>query len=430
MASLTSDIGVPGLNKVEWFSIIEKEQTDDFIDDLITEILDTTADLCYKKYIEKQLNPYAVNKCKEIVLKFIKWQFLDKDPGNEECEDESWGEVNEPEAPQIDSWARGVVPIVRKQTRQTLNVPSHSGSTSSLNSSKYGMSRRSSANSVVSYSPKRRGSIAPSTGMSPKQSQPYIPYQRHLSYDYSKRQSSASQTAEALAKISAKPKSSGAKKKSQTSTQKRKPITSSKDRDKEADKRLQADALFLEETKKEQEEISRINREAQYVGHTYDHEGKIIGIKRLNPDNLPKFKVKAQVEFYGSKKTPNNNQSQTELNDKGKKTGKGDKGKNRDKNKEEISSAEDIRGLGVQGISANIMENIQLVPGVTIREGENVKKGPMKGMPQTVTKYLQSAHGRDVKPVPKELTTMEKLALEDIVEQEPIVRTNSSSGQQ
>ena len=82
---------------------------------MVAEILDDLVfsawDLVYSREIERLVYPYTVEWAREIVEQIVEWQFLERDEGELNTEvDVNWQEDEEPEAPETDSWARGVVP--------------------------------------------------------------------------------------------------------------------------------------------------------------------------------------------------------------------------------------------------------------------------------------------------------------------------------
>lgn len=104
---------VPGkFNDQDWNWMLDKDGSEDFIEDIVDEIIDTSLDKIYKLYLERQLLPFTVTMAKEAILQVIEWQFLSRDEGETELEStgEGWIEDEEPEAAVTDCWAQGSVP--------------------------------------------------------------------------------------------------------------------------------------------------------------------------------------------------------------------------------------------------------------------------------------------------------------------------------
>ena len=56
-------------------SMIEDESSQDFVLDLLDEILDCTAQVIHNKYIQSQLQPYSVHAAKDLLLQIIEVKF-------------------------------------------------------------------------------------------------------------------------------------------------------------------------------------------------------------------------------------------------------------------------------------------------------------------------------------------------------------------
>lgn len=104
---------VPGkFNDQDWNWMLDKDGSDEFVEDIVDEIIDISLDKIYKLYLERQLLPFTVTMAKDAILQVIEWQFLSKDEGETELETtgEGWVEDEEPEAAVTDCWAQGSVP--------------------------------------------------------------------------------------------------------------------------------------------------------------------------------------------------------------------------------------------------------------------------------------------------------------------------------
>lgn len=61
--------------------MLERDESDDFIADIIDELCNSALDIIYKSYIDKQLIPYTVSQAKDAIVQIIEWQFLSRDEG-------------------------------------------------------------------------------------------------------------------------------------------------------------------------------------------------------------------------------------------------------------------------------------------------------------------------------------------------------------
>nr|XP_039254326.1 uncharacterized protein C2orf81 homolog [Styela clava] len=111
--AVSNDI-IPGrMTVADWNKISGVEDDDEFVSQIVEEILDITMDKCYDKYVWKQVLPYTVFKAKDDLLDIIEWRFLSHDVGELDVKvNHGWAEDNEPEPGIIDSWAQGSVPII------------------------------------------------------------------------------------------------------------------------------------------------------------------------------------------------------------------------------------------------------------------------------------------------------------------------------
>lgn len=107
--------------------MVDQEDGEDFVLDIVNEIVDSTLTVLYEKYIVSQTLPYTIQETKDLLLQIIEWQFLACDLGEENpAMDSTWLEEDEPVTPVTDSWAQGSVPLLLR--------PSSSSSTTSLQS--------------------------------------------------------------------------------------------------------------------------------------------------------------------------------------------------------------------------------------------------------------------------------------------------------
>ncbi|XP_067047787.1 uncharacterized protein C2orf81 homolog isoform X2 [Acropora muricata] len=138
----TSNDIIPGrFTEADWHRMVEQEDGEDFVLDIVHEIVESTLAVIYDKYIESQTLPYTIQATKDLLLQIIEWQFLACDLGEENpsC-DSTWLQEDEPVTPVTDSWAQGSVPFLPR--------PSSSSSSTSLKSD-----RESEMSSVIEERP-------------------------------------------------------------------------------------------------------------------------------------------------------------------------------------------------------------------------------------------------------------------------------------
>lgn len=138
----TSNDIIPGrFTEADWHRMVEQEDGEDFVLDIVHEIVESTLAVIYDKYIASQTLPYTIQATKDLLLQIIEWQFLACDLGEENpsC-DSTWLQEDEPVTPVTDSWAQGSVPFLPR--------PSSSSSSTSLKSD-----RESEMSSVLEERP-------------------------------------------------------------------------------------------------------------------------------------------------------------------------------------------------------------------------------------------------------------------------------------
>lgn len=133
---------IPGrFTEAEWHHMVEQEDGEEFVVEIVNEIVESTMKVLHDQYIVSQTLPYTIQETKNLLLQIIEWQFLACDTGenNPAC-DSTWLEEEEPVTAVTDSWAQGSVPIILR--------PSSASSTSSVQSD-----RESELSSVVEERP-------------------------------------------------------------------------------------------------------------------------------------------------------------------------------------------------------------------------------------------------------------------------------------
>ncbi|XP_075772205.1 uncharacterized protein C2orf81 homolog isoform X2 [Pelodiscus sinensis] len=111
---------VPGrLSESEWISLVSTEEGEDGVGDILAWMLDQVLEECYKVYLARQCIPFTISQARDAILQIAEWRFLARDEGEATVEeDATWQEEEEPVACVTDSWAQGSVPVI--QTSLTL----------------------------------------------------------------------------------------------------------------------------------------------------------------------------------------------------------------------------------------------------------------------------------------------------------------------
>ncbi|KAI9016962.1 hypothetical protein BC832DRAFT_1833 [Gaertneriomyces semiglobifer] len=123
-----------------------------FVTNLVESIIQKSQDVLFEKHIESQVLPFAVADAREKIDSLIEWEFFRRDPGDLlPC---TWELDVEPPPPLIDSWAPGALPI-RKTVVHPVSPPppaplseSQSASTISIVDSIHEDERPKSATSI------------------------------------------------------------------------------------------------------------------------------------------------------------------------------------------------------------------------------------------------------------------------------------------
>ncbi|XP_078495957.1 uncharacterized protein LOC100177758 [Ciona intestinalis] len=121
--TITNDV-VPGrLSDGDWSRLMYDEEDTSFVGSIVDDIVELTLAECHKRFTWKQVLPFTVYQAKDALLQIVQWRFLSRDLGEENVgNDPGWTEDSEPEPAVIDSWAQGSVPVVVRP--QSSSLPS------------------------------------------------------------------------------------------------------------------------------------------------------------------------------------------------------------------------------------------------------------------------------------------------------------------
>ncbi|ELU06521.1 hypothetical protein CAPTEDRAFT_218998 [Capitella teleta] len=117
---------VPGkYTDQDWNACLDHEEGDEFVLDIVGDVCSSAIDIIFQNYIEKQLVPYTVVQARDAIVQIIEWQFLARDNGESSVISEcGWQQDEEPEPAITDCWAQGSVPhvIVSPRTPRDIKI--------------------------------------------------------------------------------------------------------------------------------------------------------------------------------------------------------------------------------------------------------------------------------------------------------------------
>ncbi|CAF0848591.1 unnamed protein product [Rotaria sp. Silwood1] len=152
---------VPGkFNETDWLSLLENDDTEDFIADIFDSIWTETSKQIQQIYIRRQLLPFTLMMTENALSSVIQWAFLERDEPKP-TDGDFWQEDDEPIPCSMDNWGEGVVPACREERPQSLEqsptldterlplAPINIGTPEDVNQIKRSSSRSSSVNSSI-----------------------------------------------------------------------------------------------------------------------------------------------------------------------------------------------------------------------------------------------------------------------------------------
>ncbi|CAF2413865.1 unnamed protein product [Rotaria sp. Silwood2] len=111
---------VPGkFNETDWLSLLENDDTEDFIADVFDSIWTETSKQIQQIYIRRQLLPFTLMMTENALSNVIQWAFLERDEPKP-TDGDFWKEDDEPIPCSMDNWGEGVVPACREERPQSI----------------------------------------------------------------------------------------------------------------------------------------------------------------------------------------------------------------------------------------------------------------------------------------------------------------------
>jgi hypothetical protein len=108
------------LNEQEWKEHLEEEESLEVVGGILWEIVDNSWEIIYHNWVQREIFTFAVEDARKKLLQAVAWNFLNCDEGEGDVtSDSSWWPDEEPTCPPVDTWARGMVPLVKGDVSHT-----------------------------------------------------------------------------------------------------------------------------------------------------------------------------------------------------------------------------------------------------------------------------------------------------------------------
>ncbi|KAJ3415608.1 hypothetical protein HDV05_004484 [Chytridiales sp. JEL 0842] len=409
--------------KEEYFAIIDQEEGEQLAYNIIEEVLVKGQEVLFEKHIESQVLPYAVQFAKETLLRIVEWEFFNRDPG--EIDLETWLPDEEPQPAIIDSWARGAIPTRKpppplptpvKKVMET-STPTTASRTSLVSASGIGKT------STAQAPPPAKASAMSLTG----------------STKDGKKRSANSLASNSSNKIGSRtgfPRPSSS----------RKGVLNNGIGDEQLSAAAAAEHAIIEENKRTLNRIETIEKEGGKAEFSYDNEGRLVTVKKVAPHKLLTQGVRVKVvqedpQPPQPQQPPQNKQTQgTDLTasrlhilnrlhapEKAPKQQPVDTMSKRSLSRTTVqmgsmSSVASVGGANggfVPDLTLDIpllADTMRLAPGVVLKEGEVVKRGPapIRKVKDFAYDYQQSSAVSAVDPILAQVLNKAKPTLKSI----------------
>ncbi|KAJ3101422.1 hypothetical protein HDU97_001352 [Phlyctochytrium planicorne] len=396
--------------KEDYLAIVDQEEGEQLAISLIEEILTRGQEVLFEKHIESQVLPYAVQFARDTILTIVQWEFFKRDPGDVDLQ--TWLPDEEPQPAVIDSWSRGAIPVrnqpppvpAPKKTIET-NTPVSTSQVSLLSAS-------AGVPGSVNQSNPKASAVSLGSVKDKKRS------------DFSI--NSSSSAAKLGSRMIQRPGSSrraGA-------------AVGSGEADIFLSPAALAEQAIIEENKKTIARIQNIEKDGGKVDIGYDNDGRVILIRKAIPTKLLTQGVKVKVVSEGTIQAPKpvvaNELTSSRLQLLTKSThGKEEHGNGERKQRVVGEAGGNKKTMSRTTINAGstsslnsmtsgsgfvpdtvldiplLADTMRLAPGVTLREGDIVKRGAAIGrkgqtiqqaQPQLLQPYTSPSRTTEIVP--------------------------------
>ncbi|XP_064617742.1 uncharacterized protein C2orf81 homolog isoform X3 [Liolophura sinensis] len=368
----------------DWNSMLEKDDGEDFIADIVEDVVAMTLEKAYDGYISRQLLPFTINQAKDAILQIIEWQFLAHDEGDMEVDkDPGWIQEEEPDPATTDCWAQGSVPKIF--------LPP--------------------VCSVIEEEPEVKEEAQPTETVDPEicdeqmsdqVSEPPLPENTQLEEDQPQDANFVPENSDSPTKAAASPKKKRRGYKPHYGSLKSAGVSRMTESledteiqlwEKEARENLSPErplALSLIQMPVTCHSLLKM-QQGRPPGNkevTYDEMGNVVAVVKLNPDRLPNHRVK--VGYHVVDPTVEAAEARLDAMKKGKLTRKNlsHKEPKHSNGKRASVGSSTVTSKGKPSVLTDsqsktplppaMIDTVDIAPGVVIREGQQVRKGPRR----------------------------------------------------
>lgn len=392
---------IPGrFTEAEWHHMVEQEDGEEFVVEIVNEIVESTMKVLHDQYIVSQTLPYTIQETKNLLLQIIEWQFLACDTGenNPAC-DSTWLEEEEPVTAVTDSWAQGSVPIMLR--------PSSASSTSSVQSD-----RESELSSVVEERPGApeppfealEASATPLSINSPAQLPPPTSVERKEEHQeepaHTKKIQNKKRTSVPFKPHKGKlPSFSGVD---------LTPLTDDYVLKKQEEQEDEARHYHSDTNGLKMLSSSTSILKAQYgrppgiKDVLYDDRGNVVAVMKISPEKLPSHRVRTKFAVVDDDFDGQSGRTRVRAKKLGPSSQKADHGKEWKPSKSDIrrqnfdtstinNNSYQIEGTGqITPLPPPLVDTMDISAGVLVREGKLIRRGPRQ-VPRRVEKTPSTA---------------------------------------
>ncbi|UJR23318.1 hypothetical protein I4U23_026332 [Adineta vaga] len=115
---------VPGrFNETDWLSLIETDETENFIADIFENIWKDVSEQIQQTYLRRQLISFTLMRAENALSTVVQWAFLERDE-SKPADGYFWIDDDEPIPCSMDNWGEGVVPACREERPQEIDISS------------------------------------------------------------------------------------------------------------------------------------------------------------------------------------------------------------------------------------------------------------------------------------------------------------------